>query len=118
MKTDSITSVHQTRDGNAVLASTLDSTIRLMDKANGHLLQSFNGHINTNYRIRSTLAFADSTVISGSEDGRIYAWDVLSGDVLERLEADADAHGGKVASAVASSSAKREWASAGIDGEF
>lgn len=91
-----------------------------MDKANGHHLQSFQGHINTNYRIRSTLAFADSTVISGSEDGRIYAWDVLSGDVLERLEADADAdaHGGKVASAVASSSAKREWASAGIDGEF
>lgn len=89
-----------------------------MDKANGRLLQSFNGHINTNYRIRSTLAFADSTVISGSEDGRIYAWDVLSGDVLERLDADAAAHEGKVVSAVANSSAKREWASAGIDGEF
>lgn len=89
-----------------------------MDKANGKLLQSFKGHINTNYRIRSTLAFADSTVISGSEDGRIYAWDVLSGDVLERLEGNADAHRGKVASAVASSSVKREWASAGIDGEL
>lgn len=85
-----------------------------MDKANGRLLQSFKGHINKDYRIRSTLALADSTVISGSEDGRVYAWDLLSGDVLEKL----DAHEGKVASAVACNPAHREWATGGIDGEF
>lgn len=131
--TEAITSVQQTRDSHAVLVSTLDSTIRLMDKANGQRLQSYKGHMNNDYRIRSTLAFADSVVISGSEDGQIYAWDLLSGDVVERLHpwsGDDDAREGegesggkekdkrKVASAVACSPAQRQWASAGVNGEF
>lgn len=107
-----ITSVQQTRDGNAVLVSTLDSTIRLMDKGNGQLLQSYRGHTNKDYRIRSCLGMADSVVISGSEDGKLYAWDMLEGKVMEKLEA----HGGKVPSAVACNGAKKEWASAGVDG--
>ena len=109
-----ITSVQQTRDGNAVLVSTLDSTIRLMDKANGQVLQSYTGHTNKDYRIRSCLALADSVVISGSEDGHIYAWDLLEGNILQKLKA----HDGKVASAVACNSAKKQWASAGVDGEL
>lgn len=78
------------------------------------MLQSYTGHTNKDYRIRSCLGVADSVVISGSEDGCIYAWDLLEGKVLEKLEA----HGGKVVSAVACNSAKKEWASAGVDGEF
>ena len=109
-----ITSVRQTRDGNAVLVSTLDSTIRLMDKGNGQLLQSYKGHTNTEYRIRSTLGMADSMVISGSEDGKLYAWDLLEGKVVETMEA----HEGKVASAVACNGTKKEWVSAGVDGKL
>ena len=109
-----ITSVRQTRDGNAVLVSTLDSTIRLMDKGNGQLLQSYKGHTNTEYRIRSTLGMADSIVISGSEDGKLYAWDLLEGKVIETMEA----HEGKVASAVACNGVKKEWVSAGVNGEL
>ncbi|KAM0803290.1 WD40-repeat-containing domain protein [Usnea florida] len=108
----SITSVQQTRDRNGVLISTLDSTIRLMDKANGQLLQNYRGHTNKNYRIRSCLGMADSVVISGSEDGKLYAWDLLGGKVIESFEA----HGGKVSSAVACNGVKKEWASAGVDG--
>ncbi|KAF6218935.1 hypothetical protein HO133_005478 [Letharia lupina] len=107
-----ITSVQQTQDGNAVLVSTLDSTIRLMDRSNGQLLQSYRGHTNKDYRVRSCLGMADSVVISGSEDGKLYAWDLLEGKVIEKLEA----HGGKVASAVACNGVKKEWASAGVDG--
>ncbi|MCJ1225604.1 hypothetical protein MMC12_002253 [Toensbergia leucococca] len=107
-----ITSVQQTKDGNAVLVSTLDSTIRLMDKSNGQMLQSFKGHTNKDFRVRSCLGLADAVVISGSEDGEIYAWDVLEGKVIDKLQA----HGGKVASAVASNPARKEWASAGVDG--
>ena len=113
MLAESITSVQQTRDGNAVLVSTLDSTIRLMDKGNGQLLQSYRGHTNKNYRIRSCLGMADSVVISGSEDGRLYAWNLLEGKVVEKLEA----HSGKVGNAVACNGVKKEWASAGVDGE-
>ena len=114
LRAEPITSVRQTRDGNAVLISTLDSTIRLMDKGNGQLLQSYRGHTNTEYRIRSTLGMADSMVISGSEDGKLYAWDLLGGKVIETMEA----HEGKVASAVACNGVKKEWVSAGVDGEL
>ncbi|KAI4097419.1 MAG: hypothetical protein LQ339_006737 [Xanthoria mediterranea] len=107
-----ITSVQQTDDGNAVLVSTLDSFIRLMDKSNGQILQSYKGHINTDYRIRSCLGLADSIVISGSEEGKIYVWDLLEGKLAETLTA----HDGKVASAVSCCSPRKEWASAGTDG--
>ncbi|KAL8755710.1 MAG: hypothetical protein Q9199_003453 [Rusavskia elegans] len=108
-----ITSVQQTNDGNAVLVSTLDSVIRLMDKSNGQMLQSYKGHTNTNYRIRSCLGLADSIVISGSEGGMIYVWDFLEGKLVETLTA----HDGKVASAVSCCSPRKEWASAGTDGK-
>ena len=85
-----------------------------MDKGNGQLLQSYKGHTNTEYRIRSTLGMADSMVISGSEDGKLYAWDVLEGKVIETMEA----HEGKVASAVACNGVKKEYVSAGVDGEL
>lgn len=85
-----------------------------MDKSNGQLLQSFRGHTNKNYRIRSCLGIGDSVVISGSEDGQLYAWDLLEGKVIEKLEA----HSEKVASAVACNGVKKEWASAGTDGEI
>lgn len=107
-----ITSLQQTKDGNATLVSTLDSTIRLMDKGNGKLLQSYSGHTNKDYRIRSCLGMVDAAVVSGSEDGYLYAWDLLEGKVIEKLEA----HGRKVASAVAWNGTKKEWASAGTDG--
>ncbi|KAI4274177.1 MAG: hypothetical protein L6R38_006171 [Xanthoria sp. 2 TBL-2021] len=108
-----ITSVQQTNDGNAVLVSTLDSVIRLMDKSNGQMLQSYKGHTNTDYRIRSCLGLADSIVISGSEEGKIYVWDFLEGKLVETLTA----HDGKVASAVSCCSPRKEWASAGTDGK-
>ncbi|KAL8849571.1 MAG: hypothetical protein Q9221_005445 [Calogaya cf. arnoldii] len=108
-----ITSVHQTHDGNAVLVSTLDSVIRLMDKSNGQMLQSYKGHANTEYRIRSCLGLADSIVISGSEQGKLYVWDLLEGQIIETLAA----HDGKVASAVSCCSPRKEWASAGTDGK-
>lgn len=112
-----VTSVQQTRDSNALLVSTLDSTIRLLDKGNGQLLQSYTGHQNKDYRVRATLAFGDSLVISGSEDGSVYAWDLLEGTVVEKLPT----HAGNVISSVAAnkgSGSRREWASSGGDGEF
>ena len=86
-----------------------------MDKGNGQMLQFYKSHTNTDYRIRSCLGLADSVVVSGSEDGSLYAWDVLEGKVIEKLES---VHGGKVASAVAwnGNGARKEWASAGTDG--
>lgn len=59
------------------MASSLDDTIRLMDRANGGLLNAYKGHKNHQYKIRSCLSNSDAHVISGSEDGKIYMWDLI-----------------------------------------
>jgi WD40 repeat protein len=78
-----------------------------------HLLQRYVGHTNTDYRIRSCFGLSEAIVLSGSENGQLFVWDLLEGTVIEQL----DAHRGKVASAVAWNGARKEWASAGADGE-
>ena len=69
----------------------------------------------------------DAVVVSGSEDGGIYAWDVLEGEVAERFKGgEGGVHGGKVVSCVtwnkgAGVGAGRGggvWASGGADGKF
>ncbi|KAK4990258.1 hypothetical protein LTR66_006851 [Elasticomyces elasticus] len=121
-----VTSITPSKANDSYLVSTLDSTIRLMDGMNGRLLQSFRdaNYTNTNYRIRSTLAMADSMVISGSEEGNILVWDLLSGVVQHRLwhgrsGGRGTGEGGKqdVVSAVAWNQLRKEWVSAGGDGE-
>ncbi|KAF2090745.1 mitogen-activated protein kinase organizer 1 [Saccharata proteae CBS 121410] len=119
-----VTSLTATKQGDSLLVSSLDSSLRLMDRPNGKLLQSFKAaqYTNADYRIRSTLGLNDSVVVSGSEDGSILVWDLLEGEVLHRLrhgEARDGAMGRTkkdVVSAVTFSKARKEWASAGGDG--
>ncbi|KAI9777443.1 MAG: hypothetical protein M1839_008855 [Geoglossum umbratile] len=118
-----ITSVCQTKDTNALLLSTLDSTIRLLDKGNGAVLQTYTSHVNSDYRVRSCLGLNDAYVISGSEDGKIYAWDLLDGKVVSVLEGGVKGGKGgkaeqlgKVVSAVAFHKTQKSFLSAGADG--
>lgn len=125
-----VTSVMPTTTNDSYLASTLDSTLRLMDKRDGKLLQAFRDaeFKNTNYRLRSTLAAADSLVISGSESGHIYVWDLLTGNLNHKLRHSAQTitDGAKgfvaasskrdVVNSVAWNQLRKEWASAGGDG--
>ncbi|KAL0074517.1 WD40-repeat-containing domain protein [Phycomyces blakesleeanus] len=76
-----ITSARFSKDSNCVVVSTLDNTCRLMDKSSGTLLNEFKGHRHTEYKLESTLTNTDAHVVSGSEDGNIYIWDVLEGDL-------------------------------------
>jgi mitogen-activated protein kinase organizer 1 len=48
-----------------------------MDRANGGLLNAYKGHRNEKYKIRSCLSNSDAHVLSGSEDGKIYIWDLM-----------------------------------------
>ncbi|KAL4864182.1 hypothetical protein BDV12DRAFT_201348 [Aspergillus spectabilis] len=106
-----ITSVRCSADGNALLTSTLDSRIRMLDRDDGKLLKAF-GHEdsskpppltrgkpptyhNSELRIRSVFAKADAVVLSGSESDKddlaaqahMFAWDVLSGEVIAAIPA-------------------------------
>lgn len=79
-----VTSVRCSGDGNAILVSTLDGRIRMLDRGDGKLLQAFPGnkekekegtgkgpvYRNEELRIRSVFAAGDGVVLSGSEAER------------------------------------------------
>lgn len=78
---------------------------------------------NKNYRLRSTLCENDSMVLSGSEDGRIFAWDTVKATVIHQLWHDesmrlSEASKRKVISSVKVCPTRREWCSAAGDGKF
>ncbi|MFH4977874.1 hypothetical protein AB6A40_004583 [Gnathostoma spinigerum] len=82
---ESVTCVQLSPDGQSVLVSTMDSTVRLIDKVNGHLLAEYKGHINRDYRVESCTLSDEMHVISGSENGDVYVWNLLSMSVVQRL---------------------------------
>ncbi|OCK80603.1 WD40 repeat-like protein [Lepidopterella palustris CBS 459.81] len=125
-----VTSLTPTNPSASLLVSSLDSTLRLMDKPDGKLLKAYKApeYTNTDYRIRSTLGLNDSVVVSGSESGLIFVWDLLEGTVLHKLRhaqpSTAQPHAAlnpkvskkDVVSAVAFCKTRKEWVSAGGDG--
>ncbi|KAE8829522.1 hypothetical protein HRS9122_09337 [Pyrenophora teres f. teres] len=128
----SCTSLDISKKGTEVLVSSLDSTIRLMDRENGEMLKKYTDEafVNKELRVRSTLGLNDSVVLSGSDDGMVFAWDMLGGTCLHRFKhsemrevegltaaVQAKAKGKKdVVSAVAFCEKRREWCSGGGDG--
>lgn len=92
-----VTSLSVSRDGRTMLVGCLDGKLRLMDRESGNCLRTFppegkmggeeGGYRNESFRLLSTLAVNDSTVLSGSEaDGRVRGWDVLSGKQVASVE--------------------------------
>lgn len=93
-----VTSVRCSDDGNALLVSTLDGHIRMLDRMDGKLLNSFGGaappgmkisklaYQNKELRVRSVFAQGDAVVLSGGEAGEAgagaFAWDVVKGEVI------------------------------------
>lgn len=121
-----VTSVEVTRDGQALLVSALDGRIRMLDRKDGTLLQSFGGggkdeYVNKDLRVKSCFGLGEAIVLAGSEtNGRVRAWDVVSGDMIGEVDAG---ESGKVVSVVAwrnnGKSGKDDgvWASGGTDGK-
>lgn len=112
-----ITSLTLTTDTAGLLLSTLDSHIRLFDKTTGACLQTYTGaHTNKDYRVRSCVGGpGDAWVLTGSEDGRVVAYDLMDAREVAVLKG---LHAGKVVSAVAFHPKGRQWVSAGVDGEW
>jgi len=81
-----VTSAHLSHDGNCILVSCLNNTLRLIDKEAGELLNEYKGHKNENYKIENCLTNDDAYVIAGSEDNDIYVWDLVEASVAARLK--------------------------------
>ncbi len=86
-----VTSIAISDDQDCILANCLASDgqparLILLKRSSGKQLVALDGHVNVHYSLRGCLFKGDSTVVSGSEDGHIYMWDILGGTLLQILE--------------------------------
>ncbi|KAI1117315.1 WD40-repeat-containing domain protein [Nemania sp. NC0429] len=92
----SVTSLCLTRDGKAVLVGGLDSRLRLMDRETGGCLKTYAdpGWRNESLRVQSILGGKEQYALAGDEmtgapgqaaEGRIWAWDVVTGELKATL---------------------------------
>ncbi|KAH7665775.1 Purine permease plant protein [Dioscorea alata] len=81
--------VSLSNDTNCILASCLDSTLRLLDRSSGELLQEYKGHTCKSFKMDCCLTNFDAHVTSGSEDGFIYFWDLADASVVSKFRAHA-----------------------------
>ncbi|KAH7332497.1 hypothetical protein KP509_20G090900 [Ceratopteris richardii] len=85
----SITSIFLSNDKKCILAGCLDSTLRLIERFSGDLLQEYKGHSCKSYKLDSCLTNTDAHVVSGSEDGKILFWDLVDASVVSSAKAHA-----------------------------
>ena len=81
-----ITSLDIPPSGDVLLVSSLDDTLRLLDRERGVLLQEFSGHTHRTYKTGCAVSNDCSVVCAGSEDHQVYVWDLLEGNVLAKLQ--------------------------------
>ncbi|CAB3366678.1 Hypothetical predicted protein [Cloeon dipterum] len=82
---EATTSVTYTRDGQCVLASCADASVRLIDTTAGELLNEFRGHTTKDYCVETATGPGDSTILCGSSDGCVWIWELVTGNVLGKL---------------------------------
>ncbi|CED84580.1 Conserved WD40 repeat-containing protein [Phaffia rhodozyma] len=100
-----------------VLVTTLDSTIRLLDRTNGKVLASFQGHKNESYRSKAAFLLGESGVVCGDEDGKLWGWGVLDSKPLSKA-APRQIHSKAVLWVETNPIDKDEMLTAGADGSI
>lgn len=82
---DSVTCVSYSKDGQCILASCADNSVRLIDKLTGEMLCEYTGHKTQDVRVESSINSKDNMVVSGSLSGEIYFWDLVNAQVCFKL---------------------------------
>ncbi|KAI5399842.1 hypothetical protein KIW84_064970 [Lathyrus oleraceus] len=85
----SVNCISLSNDGNCILAGCLDSTVRLLDRTTGELLQEYKGHTNKSYKLDCCLTNTDAHVTGGSEDGFVYCRDLVDASVVSKFRGHA-----------------------------
>lgn len=89
--TPPVSSVRFAPNGRYVLAGMLDSALRMWNYVDGKCVKTYKGHVNAKFHLVAAFGvYGDehrqqAFVASGSEDGHIVLWDVVSKHVLQRL---------------------------------
>ncbi|KAI9668371.1 MAG: WD domain protein [Alyxoria varia] len=84
------TAVRFSPNGKYILAWMLDSSIRMWNYVEGRCVKTYQGHTNTKFSLGGAFAtYGDpeqAMIVSGSEDGNVFFWDVNLKNILQRLE--------------------------------
>jgi len=64
----------------------MDGCNRLLDSKSGQLLGTYRGHTHSFSKIEAGFSPDESKILGGSEDGMIFCWDLLHGNVVEKLQ--------------------------------
>ena len=79
---EAVTNVKFSHDGNCMLASSTDSSIKLLDLQSGSMLNEYKGHANDQYKVEACFTNDDAYVLSGSENNEVVIWDLVEGNVV------------------------------------
>ncbi|KAL1748896.1 WD40-repeat-containing domain protein [Schizophyllum fasciatum] len=85
--------VRFTPNSKFALASTQDSTVRLWNYHASRCAKTYTGHVNRTFCIPSCFATSrvgERLVLSGSEDARVYVWDLQTRQLVQVLEGHKD----------------------------
>ena len=74
-----VTSINFINKKNAII-STCDSCVRFVSMDEGKILSKYKGNVNENRMIRADIDLSNDIIISGSEDGYCYTWNLLAED--------------------------------------
>lgn len=77
-----VSCVAVSKDNHCVLAACMDSTIRLLDRADGELLAEYSGHKHSSIKMDAAFTPSNGYVVGSSEDGRLLFWELVSAGVL------------------------------------
>ena len=62
---------------DTLLVSAMDGRLRIFDRANGGVLQTFSGHATGETRTKAVWGYGEGLVLTGDEDGKLWAYKVL-----------------------------------------
>lgn len=82
---DSLIDIELSNDTQTMLLTTLNSKIILSVKKDGDVLQTYTGHSCDKYMIKPRFAANEGAVVSGSDTGEVFIWDVIEGNVQDRF---------------------------------
>ncbi len=85
---EQVTCSKLSKDDQCILVSVLDSRLMLFDKLTGEMLNEYKGHVNKMYQVECCMNNSSSELLTGSEDGHVYIYDVVEGKIKQRLQHD------------------------------
>ncbi|KAM7454114.1 hypothetical protein BLSTO_05131 [Blastocystis sp. subtype 1] len=80
-----VCSVALSRDNQCIVASTTSSTLVLFERKSGTLLNEYKGHVCEEFQIESVFNNTDEYLITGSENGNIVIYNLISTKAVNTL---------------------------------